>query len=49
MPSRARVHVLELNANELKVSAIERGIRGYYKLNQVELIQALEAYPVVNE
>ena len=49
MSASARVHVRELNVNELKVGEIERRISGYYKLNKAELIEALETHPSVNE
>ena len=34
---------------KLKALAKQRGIKGYYKLRQAELIQQLEAHPDVNE
>ena len=34
---------------KLKALAKQRGIKGYYKLRQAELIQKLEAHPDVNE
>ena len=34
---------------KLKTLAKQRGIKGYYKLRKVELIQKLEAHPDVNE
>ena len=49
MSARERLHVRDLNVNELKVSSIESGIRCYYKLNKAELIHALEGQPVVND
>ena len=34
---------------QFKSLAKQRGIRGYYKLREAELLQALEAHPTVNE
>ena len=34
---------------KLKTLAKQRGIKGYYKLREAELIQKLEAHPDVNE
>ena len=34
---------------KLKALAMQRGIKGYYKLRKAELIQKLEAHPDVNE
>ena len=41
--------MIKKNIQESYISAIERGIRGYYKLRKAELIRVLEATKLVEQ